>query len=210
MLKLSNIRLISLLIPLAIMLHMYQPKFNVAIVDESVVSVVETIKEVTEVVKETPVVKQFSADQIKCLATNIYYEAANEPYMGQVAVARVVVNRMLHGFGNTPCKVVYAQHQVPDPNEPNIFKKLCQFSWVCENKPTPNTNNSQYKKAEEIARKVLLENYGHDMIPNNVLYFHAVYVNPQWTYKKLKRIGNHIFYMKGKEKEVENSTAKET
>ena len=47
MLKLSNIRLISLLIPLAIMLHMYQPKFNVAIVDESVVSVVETIKEVT-------------------------------------------------------------------------------------------------------------------------------------------------------------------
>lgn len=210
MLRLSNIRLISLLIPLAILLHTYQPKFNVASVDESVVSVVETIKEVTEVVKQTPVVKQFSPEQIKCLATNIYYEAANEPYLGQVAVARVVVNRMMHGFGNTPCKVVYAHNQVPDPREPELFKKLCQFSWVCEGKSTPNIHNAQYKKAEEIARKVLIENYGHDLFPNNVLFFHATYVNPQWTYKKLKRIGNHIFYMKGKEKDVENSTIKET
>jgi spore germination cell wall hydrolase CwlJ-like protein len=210
MLVLSNIRLISLLIPLAIALHMYQPKINMVVVDNSVESVVETIKEVTEVVKHTPVVKQFSTDQIKCLATNIYYEAANEPYMGQVAVARVVVNRMLHGFGSTPCKVVYAQHNVPDPKEPELLKRLCQFSWVCEGKTTPNVNSSQYQKAEEIARKVLLENYGHDIIPNNVLYFHATYVNPQWTYKKLKRIGNHIFYMKGKEKEIENSHIKET
>lgn len=210
MLRLSNIKLISLLIPLAMILHLYQPKFNMAVVDDSIETVVETVKEVSTVVKQSPAVKHFTNDQIKCMAMNIYYEAGNEPYTGQVAVARVVMNRMLHGFGNTPCNVIYAKNKIPDPIQPDFFKTLCQFSWVCEDRKNPNLHSVTYKKAEEIARKVLLENYGHDIIPNNVLYFHAAYVNPQWTYKKLKRIGNHIFYMKGKEKEIESSTAKET
>lgn len=214
MLILSNIRLISLLIPLALALQLYQPKlFNSKIEDASIEHGAEeistTVKEVSNVVKNNPIIKTITQDQIHCLATNIYYEASNEPYHGKVAVARVVINRVLHGFGTTPCKVVYAQHKVYDPEQPHLYKKLCQFSWVCEGKVTPNLNSSSYKKAEEIARKVLLENYGHDLIPNNVLYFHATYVNPQWTYRKLKRIGNHIFYTKGKEKPIEINVAKE-
>lgn len=214
MLRISNIRLISLLIPLALALQLYQPKmFHTAAVDETIedaaIEIVHTVKEVSKVVKNNPVIKSITQDQIKCLATNIYFEAGNESYQGKVAVARVVINRVLHGYGSTPCKVVYAQHNVPDPYQPELFKKLCQFSWVCEGKQSPNTNSTAYKHAEEIAKKVLLENYGHDLIPNNVLYFHAVYVNPQWTYRKLKRIGNHIFYTRGKEKEIENSTTKE-
>ena len=214
MLRLSNIRLISLLIPLALALQLYQPKLlNHSIVDDSIEHVAaelaHTAKEVSTVVKNNPVIKTITQDQIRCLATNIYYEAGNEPYQGKVAVARVVINRVLHGYGSTPCKVVYAQHNVPDPTQPDFYKKLCQFSWVCEGKTTPNLQSTAYKHAEEIARKVLLENYGHDMIPNNVLYFHAVYVNPQWTYQKLKRIGNHIFYTRGKERQIENSTTKE-
>lgn len=215
MLRISNIRLISLLIPLALALQLYQPKLllNSPLVDESIehvaTEIAQTVQEVTKVVKNNPVIKTITQDQIRCLATNIYYEAGNEPYQGKVAVARVVINRVLHGYGSTPCKVVYAQRNVPDPAQPEFYKKLCQFSWVCEGKSTPNVHSASYKNAEEIARKVLTENYGHDIIPNNVLYFHAVYVNPQWTYHKLKRIGNHIFYTKGKEKQIENSTTKE-
>lgn len=214
MLRLSNIRLISLLIPLALALQMYQPKLiNYPIVDDSIehvaTEIASTVKEVSKVVKNNPVIKTITQDQIRCLATNIYYEAGNEPYQGKVAVARVVINRVLHGYGSTPCKVVYAQHNVSDPTQPEFYKKLCQFSWVCEGKSTPNVQSASYKNAEEIAKKVLLENYGHDLIPNNVLYFHAVYVNPQWTYRKLTRIGNHIFYTKGKEKQIESSTTKE-
>lgn len=214
MLKLSNIRLISLLIPMAIALQLYQPKLlNTPLVDDSIehvaTEIAQTVKEVTTVVKNNPVIKTITQEQIRCLATNIYYEAGNEPHHGKVAVARVVMNRVLHGYGNTPCNVVYAQHRIPDPSHPEFYKKLCQFSWVCEGKVTPNLKNATYENAEEIARKVLTENYGHDIIPNNVLYFHAVYVNPQWTYQKLKRIGNHIFYTKGKEKQIENSSSKE-
>ena len=214
MLILSNIRLISLLIPLALALQLYQPKlFNSKIGNDSLEYVAEeistSVKEVSNVVKNNPIIKTITQDQIRCLATNIYYEAGNEPYQGKVAVARVVINRVLHGYGSTPCNVVYAQHNIPDPKQPEIYKKMCQFSWVCQGKVTPNINSNSYKKAEEIARKVLIENYGHDLLPNNVLYFHATYVNPQWTYQKLKRIGNHIFYTEGKEKPTEINDTKE-
>lgn len=141
-------------------------------------------------------VKQVKLDQLKCLAANIYFEAGSEPFMGQVAVARVVMNRIYHGFANSPCGVVYQSHTVPDRDDPEITKKLCQFSWTCENKSIPTAANAVYKQAEEIARKVLTENMWSEDIPKNVLFFHNNSVNPSWKYYKLMTIGNHAFYGK--------------
>ena len=43
-----------------------------------------------------------------CLAQNIYFEAANQPHAGRMAVAHVVLNRVEDGqFPNAVCDVVY-------------------------------------------------------------------------------------------------------
>jgi spore germination cell wall hydrolase CwlJ-like protein len=141
-------------------------------------------------------IKQVKLDQLKCLAANIYFEAGSEPFMGQVAVARVVMNRIYHGFAKSPCDVVYQSHTVPDREDPENTKKMCQFSWTCENKLIPSTANAMYKQAEDIARKVLTENMWSEDIPRNVLFFHNNSVNPGWKYYKLMTIGNHDFYGK--------------
>lgn len=151
-----------------------------------------------EVIPE-PVKKVVSAKQIQCLATAIYYEASHEPFMGQVAVARVVVNRTLHGFGGSPCSVVYQTTTVKD-SDGDIVSRLCQFSWVCEGFGVPNQNNVRYKRALEIAQQVLEQDKWNDFIPDNVLFFHSTRINPRWVYKKFTTIGNHVFYAKGRQK----------
>lgn len=142
--------------------------------------------------------KPVNLDHLRCLAANIYFEAGSEPFIGQVAVARVVMNRVKHGFASNPCKVVYQSHTVLDQDNPESTKKLCQFSWTCEDKSIPSSNNVRFKQAEDIARKVLSENKWDDLIPSNVLFFHNTAVNPGWAYRKIVTIGNHVFYGKGK------------
>ena len=47
------------------------------------------------------------AKQVECLAKNIYFEARNEPFAGQFAVALVTLNRVSDtAFPNTICEVV--------------------------------------------------------------------------------------------------------
>lgn len=139
-------------------------------------------------------------DQIKCMAHNIYYEAGGEPYMGQVAVARVVMNRVNHGFAANPCQVIYQKRTSVHPEtERKIIH--CQFSWVCQGKMTPDTNSDRYKTAKEIAELVITEDKWNDEFHSGALFFHNNQVNPRWPYKKLFTIGNHIFYATHKPKE---------
>jgi spore germination cell wall hydrolase CwlJ-like protein len=134
-------------------------------------------------------------DQIRCMAHNIYYEAGGEPYMGQVAVARVVINRVNHGFAANPCQVIYQKHTRINP-ETERAVILCQFSWVCQGKLSPNTASDRYKTAHEIAELVITENKWRDEFKEEVLFFHNHTVNPRWPYKKSFTIGNHTFYAK--------------
>ena len=102
------------------------------------------------VVEETKIAKLVDQKQLACLAKNIFYEAGNEPLMGQAAVARVVMNRVAYGFGKNPCAVVYQTNTVDKLVDDEIQKvKLCQFSWVCEGKSDPNKNSAKYKQAEK-------------------------------------------------------------
>jgi spore germination cell wall hydrolase CwlJ-like protein len=158
----------------------------------------QSAAEVVTLAKKT--IRSVNVEHIRCMATNIYWEARSEPFMGQVAVARVVMNRIKHGFAPNPCKVIYQSITVQDKEDPNETKKICQFSWVCEGKTTP-TRNSTYLQAEEIARKVLSENKWQDVLPSNVLFFHNKTVNPQWQYYPAATIGNHVFYTNAKQKQ---------
>lgn len=147
---------------------------------------------------------QVDPKQLNCLAKNIFYEANGEPFKGQAAVARVVMNRVAYGFGKNPCSVVYQANIVPLQNEEGEVEnvKVCQFSWVCENKGEPNKNHPGYKLAERIAYDVLAHNAYVDLIPKSVLFFHSAFIqNPNWPYYKIGQIGNHVFYSKGKPKQ---------
>jgi spore germination cell wall hydrolase CwlJ-like protein len=126
--------------------------------------------------------------QLECLTRNIYWEAANEPFEGKVAVAQVTLNRMQSGkFANSVCGVVHQK---------NVFyeKVVCQFSWYCENnhKVKP-VHKPLWRESEEVAKKVLLEGFRLPSL-KHALYYHADYVNPGWKLPKIEQIGRHIFY----------------
>jgi spore germination cell wall hydrolase CwlJ-like protein len=159
-----------LIIPLIIFLS-FMPRVSITASDN-----VEQIK----VGKIDPV-------QLKCMAKNIYYEAGGESVKGQAAVARVVMNRVSHGFAKTPCGVIY-QATVTNKG------KACQFSWVCEGKDNINTRSYRYLVAERIAYDVMINDQYKEVIPKSMLFFHNLSITPPWPYQQSLKIGNHIFY----------------
>jgi spore germination cell wall hydrolase CwlJ-like protein len=159
-----------------------------------------TPEPVEEIVK---VAKVVDPKQLACMAKNIFYEASGEPLLGQAAVARVVMNRINHGFGSNPCNVIYQATYVEKENEyGDTYKaKLCQFSWVCENKGEPNKNSPRYIQAKNIAYEVMANDAYAEVVPKSTLFFHNISVSPSWPYQQVKKIGNHIFYSKEKKKQ---------
>jgi spore germination cell wall hydrolase CwlJ-like protein len=126
--------------------------------------------------------------QLGCLSKNIYYEAGSEPFEGKVAVAQVTLNRVNSGqFPDDICKTIYQR---------NVFyeKIICQFSWTCDRDSGARPpNNPNYRESEEVAKKVLLEEF---RLPGlkEAMYYHADYINPGWRREKITKIGHHIFY----------------
>lgn len=127
---------------------------------------------------KTQIVKA-NAQDIECLAKNIYHEARGEPFQGQIAVALVTVNRVSSGlFQNTICKVVYANKQ---------------FSWTMD-KHKKVKDQKAWASAVKVATAVLSRRvYEPDF---TAVYFHASHVAPIWAKTKtiIAKIGNHIFY----------------
>ena len=126
--------------------------------------------------------------QLACLATNIYYEAGNQPFEGKVAVAQVTLNRTESGqYPADICKTIYQKNIVYE-------KVLCQFSWVCDRAVIARpVNRANFKESEEVAKKVLLEGFRLPSL-KDAMYFHGDYINPGWKREKITKIGNHIFY----------------
>ena len=139
--------------------------------------------EAADVAIATPVVTApaatpIDATQHNCVATAVYFESKGEPVAGQLAVARVIMNRAKSGrFARTPCGVV---------TQPS------QFSFVHGgNMPTP-PENAAWRQAKLIARMAMGDVYAGPAA--TALYFHAKRVAPGWNRTSLGAIGNHIFY----------------
>jgi N-acetylmuramoyl-L-alanine amidase len=154
----------------------------------------------TQLMTDMPAInlKKIDMKQIACMARNIYYEAGAEAMPGQAAVARVVLNRVNHGFAETPCKVIYQKTLI---NE-NV---VCQFSWVCEDKNDPSKSNPKFKQAMRVAYEVMVFDMYKNVVPKTALFFHATTIDPLWPYKQVAIIGNHIFYSKQKVKNEQKS-----
>lgn len=119
--------------------------------------------------------------EVMCLAQAVYFESRGEPLNGQLAVARVIINRAeSNRFPDDYCSVV---------------TQRSQFSFVRGGHiPTPNHGSAAWNRAKAIARiahRDLWESEADD-----ALYFHATYVRPSWARRMTTRarIDNHIFY----------------
>ena len=126
--------------------------------------------------------------QISCLAENIYFEAANEPYEGKIAVAFVTLNRLMTGnYADTICGVVAQK-----------IKGTCQFSWYCDQKIVNQRltirNTPLYNDILHLSTYVYLNLHQLKDVTHGATFYHADYVNPGWKLKKQTKIGRHIFY----------------
>jgi hypothetical protein len=116
-----------------------------------------------------------------CLATAVYFEARGESLEGQLAVARVVINRAASGrYPATWCDTV---------------KQPAQFSFVQHGRfPMVDAASSAWARAQAIAE--LAKANVVPSLTSDVLWYHADYVAPSWGHRlqRVEKIGAHIFY----------------
>jgi spore germination cell wall hydrolase CwlJ-like protein len=134
---------------------------------------------------------------IICLALNIYFEARNQPVVGQIAVSEVVLNRVAdHQYPNNVCDVIY-QAEYKDGNNLPI-RNRCQFSWYCDGKSDMPTDIDAYRWALVLSKRILSGEFAP--LTNGALNYHSTTVKPEWLRKKRRvtKIGDHIFYKRKK------------
>lgn len=116
----------------------------------------------------------YSQNDIQLLANAVYGEARGEPYIGQVAVAAVILNRIKSPtFPNTAAGVIF---------EPRAFTAVADGQiWL-----TPN---------ETAKRAVLDAINGWDPTGNAEYYFNPETATSAWIWSRpqIKQIGKHIF-----------------
>lgn len=142
-------------------------------------------------VVEVPSVPTIGDDELTCLAQNIYHESATESDLGKIAVAMVVLNRVNSpDFPNNICEVVW------QPSSDKKRPKSCQFSWTCDGKPDSIRSQEKYQAILALSRDILMSRDTIVDIVDGALYYHAVYVKPEWAkyFQRVARIDTHIFY----------------
>lgn len=118
--------------------------------------------------------KGFSANDLKLMANAVYGEARGEPYIGQVAVAAVILNRLeSEKFPNTVSGVIF---------QPGAFTAVADGQiWL-----QPN----------EVAKKAVRDAInGQDPALGCCYYFNPVTATSKWIWSRpqVKKIGKHIF-----------------
>jgi N-acetylmuramoyl-L-alanine amidase len=116
----------------------------------------------------------FSQNDLQLMANAVHGEARGEPYIGQVAVAAVILNRINSpSFPNTVAGVIF---------EPGAFTAVADGQiWL-----TPN----------ETSRKAVLDALnGWDPSGGALYYFNPNTATNGWIWSRpqIKRIGRHIF-----------------
>jgi len=129
------------------------------------------------------------ANDLQCLAENIYFEARGEPLEGQYAVAEVTMNRARsQNFPHTICDVVHESRW-----DPIRRRFIADFSWTELGMLSPQ-DGPAWKQAMAVANAAY-EDLHTPLVPG-ALFYHATSVRPEWsrTRRAIATIGNHIFY----------------
>jgi len=143
--------------------------------------------------------EKFDAQEIECLALNIYFETRAASLADAAAVSDVVLNRVKSNrYPDTICEVVHQGHQKPswkNPDKMVMVKNKCQFSWYCDGKADVPHDDESWEKSRKHARDVYI--YGmYTGITEGATHYHATWTNPFWapSLNRVARIGGHIFY----------------
>lgn len=117
--------------------------------------------------------------EIRCLASAVFYEARSETLEGQLAVARVIINRARSSrFSDSLCGVI---------------RQPSQFSFVRGGViPQPDVTHPHWKRAVAISRIAIDNKWTSEA--EGALYFHARRVKTAWARPRAAVIDNHIFY----------------
>jgi spore germination cell wall hydrolase CwlJ-like protein len=119
--------------------------------------------------------------EANCIAVAVYHEARGESLEGQLAVARVIMNRAASGkYPTSWCGVV---------------KQPWQFSFVRNGyMPSVDQDSRAWRNALGITRLAI--NNAVQSVPTDCLWYHANYVSPSWGRRltRVSQIGAHIFY----------------
>jgi N-acetylmuramoyl-L-alanine amidase len=129
------------------------------------------------------------ANDLQCLAENIYFEARGEPLEGQYAVAEVTLNRTrAQNFPHTICAVVHETRW-----DPNRRRFVADFSWTELGALSPE-DGPAWKQAMAVA-SAAYDDLHASVVPG-ALFYHATSVRPGWsrTRRVITTIGNHTFY----------------
>ncbi len=129
---------------------------------------------------------KFEAQEHRCLAEAVYYEARSEPRSGQQAVAEVVQNRVTSKhYPNSICAVVY------EGAERNTG---CQFSFTCDGSTLRAPYGRYWDQSQAIATMAVTG--GFLPITDRATHYHTVFVDPKWSsnLRYNKQIGLHKFY----------------
>ncbi len=124
--------------------------------------------------------------ETRCMAQAVYYESANEPLEGQLAVAEVVSNRMRdHRYPATACEVVY---------QGATRTTGCQFTFTCDGAMAIKPRGENWARAQRIAAHVMMGQ--NETRTGGATHYHATYVDPIWSAGLIKtdKIGVHVFY----------------
>ena len=117
-------------------------------------------------------------EQLRCLATGVYFESKGESLDGQLAVAHVIINRANSGrFAASHC---------------GVLTQRGQFSFVRGGVIPRATHQGQWRTAVAIARIALADDWANP-VPG-AMFFHATRVSPGWNRPRVARLGNHVFY----------------
>ena len=156
----------------------------------------EAVVETNEIVKEirlhnTPYDLN---NDYHCLASNIYWEARNQPLLGKLAVAQVTQNRVDNmRYPDTICNVVKQTKFYPSGR---IDLHSCQFSWYCDGMGDEPLEHEfdVYEEAFYLAVD-FIEERPLDVTEGST-HYHSIKVNPSWanTLEKIVQIEEHIFY----------------
>ena len=123
---------------------------------------------------------------LNCLASAVYYEAANQDENGERAVAQIVLNRVRHpAFPGSVCGVVYEGSTRPTG---------CQFTFTCDGSLNRQPDGDGWRRAMRVATEALK---GSVYAPVGwATHYHADYVVPYWasTMTKNAVVGAHLFY----------------
>jgi spore germination cell wall hydrolase CwlJ-like protein len=130
---------------------------------------------------------RFQQAEENCLARAVYFESRSESDMGQLAVAKVILNRVKDPtYPKTICGVVY---------QGSGSRNSCQFSFACDGLPDDVKSPTAWAHARMIAEKAM-SGEGYVAGLGNATNYHADYVSPRWsrTMRRMVKIGHHIFY----------------